>query len=105
MRLIAPHIRRAILIGKMFEFKAAEAATFVDALDGLNTGMYLVDADGRLIHANAAGNAILAARDILNSADGRLVACDARAQRTLRDVFAPQAGRRGRWVPRGSPCR
>ena len=92
MRLIAPHIRRSILIGKMFEFKAAEAATFVDALDGLSSGMYLVDADGRLIHANAAGNAILAARDILDSIGGRLVARDARAQQTLRDIFA-NAGR------------
>jgi DNA-binding CsgD family transcriptional regulator len=88
MRLIAPHIRRAVLIGKMFEFKAAEVATFVDTLNGLSTGMYLVDAEGRLIHANAAGSAILAAGDILSSVGGRLVACDARVQRTLREVFA-----------------
>ena len=92
MRLIAPHIRRAVLIGRMFEFKAAEVATFVDTLDGLSTGMYLVDAEGRLIHANAAGSAILAASDILTSVGGRLVACDARVQRTLRDVFST-AGR------------
>jgi DNA-binding CsgD family transcriptional regulator len=88
MRLIVPHIRRAVLIGRMFEFKAAELATFVDTLDGLSAGMYLVDAEGRLIHANAAGNAILAASDVLISVRGRLVACDTRAQRTLRDVFA-----------------
>ena len=88
MRLIAPHIRRAVLISRMFEFKAGEVATFIDALDGLSAGMYLVDADGRLIHANAAGSAILAAGDILSSAGGRLVASDARVQRTLRDVFA-----------------
>ena len=88
MRLIAPHIRRAVLIGRMFEFKAGEVATFVDALDGLSTGMYLVDAEGRLIHANAAGRALLAAGDILRSAGGRLVASDTRVQRTLRDVFA-----------------
>ena len=88
MRLIAPHIRRAVLIGRMFEFKAAEVATFVDTLNGLSAGMYLVDAEGRLIHANAAGSAILAASDILSSVGGRLVACDTRVQRTLRDVFA-----------------
>ena len=88
MRLIAPHIRRAVLIGRMFEFKAAEVATFVDTFDGLSTGMYLVDAEGRLIHANAAGGAILAAGDILSSVGGRLVASDPRVQRTLRDVFA-----------------
>ena len=88
MRLIAPHIRRAVLIDRMFEFKAGEAATFVDALDGLSTGMYLVAAEGRLLHANAAGGAILDEGDILNAAAGRLVACDARPSRMLREVFA-----------------
>src|ERR1700704_473383 len=105
MRLIAPHIRRAALIGRMFEFKAGEVATFVDALDGLSTGMYLVDAEGRLIHANTAGNAILAGGDILISSGGRLVARDAQAQQTLRDVFAAAGqgdaalGNRGIAVP------
>ena len=88
MRLIAPHIRRAVLIGRMFEFKAAEVATFVDTLDGLSAGMYLVDAAGRLIHANAAGHALLGASDILSSVGGRLVASDAHIDRALRDVFA-----------------
>ena len=88
MRLIAPHIRRAVLIGRMFEFKAAEVVTFVDTLDGLSTGMYLVDAAGRLIHANAAGHALLGASDILSSVGGRLVAGDAHIDRTLRDIFA-----------------
>jgi DNA-binding CsgD family transcriptional regulator len=105
MRLIAPHIRRAVLIGRMFEFRAAELATFVDTLDGLSTGMYLVDAEGRLIHANTAGNAILAASDILISSGGRLVARDAQAQQTLRDIFAAAGqgdaalGNRGIAVP------
>jgi DNA-binding CsgD family transcriptional regulator len=88
MRLIAPHIRRAVLIGRMFEFKAAEVATFVDTLDGLGAGMYLVDETGRLIHANAAGNAILGAGDVLSSVSGRLVASDAQVDRALREVFA-----------------
>jgi len=88
MRLIAPHIRRAVLIGRMFEFKAAEVATFVDTFDGLAAGMFLVDATARLIHANAAGNAILGASDILSSVSGRLVASDAQVDRALREVFA-----------------
>lgn len=88
MRLIAPHIRRAVLIGRMFEFKAAEVATFVDTLDGLSAGMYLVDATGRLIHANAAGHALLGSSDVLTSVGGRLVAREAQIDRALRDVFA-----------------
>jgi DNA-binding CsgD family transcriptional regulator/PAS domain-containing protein len=88
MRLIAPHVRRAVLIGKMFECASAEVATFVDTLDGLAAGMFLVDAAGRLVHANAAGHAILGQNDILSLIGERLVAGNALADRTLRDVFA-----------------
>ncbi|QOZ76279.1 LuxR family transcriptional regulator [Bradyrhizobium sp. CCBAU 53351] len=88
MKLIAPHIRRSVLIGRMFEFRAAEVATFVDTLDGLDAGMFLVDMAGRLIHANAAGNAILATCAVLNSVGGRLVARDTQVDRALREVFA-----------------
>ena len=88
MRLIAPHIRRAVLIAHMFDLKAAEAATFADTLDGLDAGLYLVDADARLIHANAAGQAMLDARDILHEIRGHLAACDPKVNQTLRDVFA-----------------
>jgi DNA-binding CsgD family transcriptional regulator len=74
-------------IARMFD-KAAEAATFADTLDGLDAGLYLVDADGRLIHANTAGQAILDARDILHELRGHLAACDPTTNQTLRDVFA-----------------
>lgn len=87
MRLIAPHIRRAVMIAKMFDLRIAEAGTFVDALNGLDAGLCLVDAGGRIIHANAAGQAILDARDILYDVGGRLAACDAEVNQTLRDVF------------------
>ncbi|WP_245330525.1 helix-turn-helix transcriptional regulator [Bradyrhizobium sp. AS23.2] len=88
MRLIVPHIRRAVLIGRMFDLKAAEAATFADTLDGLSVGMCLVDAGGRIVHANAAGYAMIAVSDILRSVGGRLVACDAQVDKTLREIFA-----------------
>jgi DNA-binding CsgD family transcriptional regulator len=88
MRLIAPHIRRAVLIAGMFDLKFAEAATFADTLDGLDTGLYLVDAGGRIIHANAAGHAILDAGDILYDLGGRLAGGDAQINQTLREVFA-----------------
>ena len=88
MRLIVPHIRRAVLVGRMFDLKAAEAATFADTLDGLNAGMCLVDTGGRIVHANAAGYAIISAGDILRSVGGRLVARDAQVDRTLLEIFA-----------------
>jgi DNA-binding CsgD family transcriptional regulator len=88
MRLIAPHIRRAVLIAGMFDLGLAEAGTFADTLDGLDAGLCLVDAGGRLIHANAAGQAILDAGDILHDVGGRLVARDAQVNQTLREIFA-----------------
>ena len=88
MRLIVPHIRRAVLIGRMFDLKAAERATLADALDGLSAGMCLVDAGGRLVHANIAAHAMIDEGDALRVVGGRLLSCDARADRDLRDVFA-----------------
>lgn len=91
IRLIAPHIRRAVVIGRMFEFKAAEIATFVDTLDGLEAAMFLVDGGGRLIHANTAASELLAANAILHCVAGRLTAGDAQIDRALREVFISAA--------------
>lgn len=87
LRLIAPHLRRATVIGKVIDLKAAEVATFADMLDGLSAGIFLVDAAGRVVHANAPGYGILAARDILRSDAGQLVARDPQVNQTLHDAF------------------
>jgi DNA-binding CsgD family transcriptional regulator len=63
------------------------AAAMADALDGLSAGIFLVDADGRIVHANAAARLVLARGDILCGPAGRLAACDAEANRVLQDAF------------------
>jgi DNA-binding CsgD family transcriptional regulator/PAS domain-containing protein len=88
MALILPHVRRAVLVGKALEFKQAEAAAFADVLDGLSAGLFLLDAYGRIVHANAAAKEILDAADFLRSAGGRLVAGDAQADHALREALA-----------------
>lgn len=85
--LIAPHLRRAVLIGKVIDLRTIEAATFADTLDGLNAGIFLVDATGCIVHANAAGHGILAVGDILRSFAGRLVAHDQQVDEVLHDAF------------------
>jgi DNA-binding CsgD family transcriptional regulator len=87
LRLLAPHLRRAVLIGKVIDLKVIEAATFADALDGLSAGMFLVDANARMVHANAAGHAILAAGDFLRLTGGRLAAGDPEIDRAFRDAL------------------
>lgn len=88
MKLIAPHVRRAVLIGRVIEIKIAEAASFADTFDGLSAGLFMVDAGGRIVHANGAGHALLLAGDILKSIGGHLQATDPQADQTLHEIFA-----------------
>jgi DNA-binding CsgD family transcriptional regulator len=92
MRLVIPHIRRAVLVGRLINLKAAEAATFADTLDGLTVGIFLVDANGRIVHANAPGRTILDAGDLLSEAGGYIVARDGKIDKTLRELFAAAGG-------------
>jgi DNA-binding CsgD family transcriptional regulator len=87
MRLIVPHIRRAVLIGKIIDVKTAEASALTGAMDSLAAAVFLVSSTGRIVHANAAGHAMLAAGDVVNSRSGRLIAKDPEADQMLRDVF------------------
>ncbi len=87
MSLVVPHVRRAVLIGKVIDLKRAEAATFADMVDGLSAGMFLIAVDGRIVHANAAGHAMLSAGDVLRSNGGRLITCDKQSKHLLHDTL------------------
>jgi DNA-binding CsgD family transcriptional regulator len=65
-----------------------EAATLAHALDGLGAGLFVVDATGRIVHANASGRAMLRERLVLRDAEGRLAACGARAASALKEALA-----------------
>jgi DNA-binding CsgD family transcriptional regulator len=87
MKLLAPHFHRAVAIGKIIDLHKVEAAAFADALDGLATGFFLVDANGRIVHANAPGHAMLADGSVVRAAAGKLAAVDLTANRALNEVF------------------
>src|SRR5882672_2604042 len=87
MALVVPHVRRALLIGKAIDLERTEAATFADVLDGLSAGLFLVAADGRIVHANAAGRGLLSAGDFLRSDRGRLAARDRQVDEILHETF------------------
>src|SRR4051812_23428587 len=86
VRLLVPHVRRSAMIGKLINLARVEAGALADTLDGLQAGMFLVDAAGRLVHANASGRAMLDAGNVLH-ANGRLVARDARENESLREIL------------------
>ena len=91
--LVVPHVRRALQIGKTIQLKHAEAKSLSDVLNGLSAGMIFVDGNARIVHANAAGQAILDASDFLRSVCGRLVASDPPINTALREILiAAEAG-------------
>jgi hypothetical protein len=59
-----------------------------DVLDGLSVGMFLVDADGRIVHANRGRPVVLAAGDVLCCEAGRLAALEDGPDKNLRDALA-----------------
>jgi DNA-binding CsgD family transcriptional regulator len=93
MGLLAPHFRRAVTIGKVIELHKVEAATLADTFDGLGAGAFLVAGSGCIVHANAAGQAMLVDGAAVRMAAGKLTAADAQADLALHDAFmAAEAG-------------
>ena len=104
MRLVVPHVRRAVRTGKVIDLSQAEAATFADILDGLSPAIYLIDADGLIVHGNAAGRAVLDKGDLLRGVHGRLTAIDPQVDQALHAAFVAvnkdaETGGKGRALP------
>lgn len=91
MALLVPHVRRAVVIGNVMELRKVEAASLADTLDGLTAAMYLVDATGRVVHANASGRALLEAGEVLRPVGDGFETADRRNDRALRDLLAAVA--------------
>lgn len=86
--LLAPHVRRAVAIGQVLGEAGAEAASFADTIDGLAAGVFLVDAEGRMVHANAAGRQLLGANGVVSAGKDGII----RLERTdLRRLIAEGA--------------
>lgn len=88
LALVAPHFRRAVLIGKVIDLSRIEAKAFSDTIDGLAAAVFLVDVEGRLLHANANGEAMLAAGDPFRATEGILTATSPKVHRSLTASFA-----------------
>lgn len=92
MNLLVPHIRRAVSISRLAEFKALEGAALADTLDAISAAMILVDAAGRVTHVNAAGQAMLSDRDMIELVSGRLFATNRSVNRSLYDMLEATDG-------------
>ena len=72
--MLAPHLRRAVTISDLMGVKALEAHALSATLDNFQTGVIVVAADGRVLHANDAARQMLDQGDLVRSVNGRLVA-------------------------------
>jgi DNA-binding CsgD family transcriptional regulator len=103
--LVVPHVRRALAIGQVIDLQKIEAAALADSLDTLASGMFLVDAVGRIVHANRCGHEMVFEASMLHARGGKLGALDADGDQALLDAFTAAGsgdgamGRRGLAVP------
>lgn len=72
--LLAPHVRRAITIGDLFDVVASKATSLQATLDTLNAPVLVTDVHARVVHANRAGEAMLRDGGPLRTEAGRLTA-------------------------------
>lgn len=76
MRLLVPHIRRAVALTDIVGVAPPHSVELKDVLDGLSTGVFLADAEGRVLHANTAGAELLAEGAAMRERNGRLIPAD-----------------------------
>jgi DNA-binding CsgD family transcriptional regulator/PAS domain-containing protein len=86
--LFVPHLHRSLTINKAIEHKKSEAASFADTLDGLGAAIFLVDAQGHIVHANAAGQEMLGQDDLVRAVAGQLVVRDRLSNQDLHEIIA-----------------
>ena len=105
LRVLAPHIRRAVTISNLFDMKTVEAATFAATVEALTVGVVLADEDSKIVHANAAATAMLAAGDPIVERQGRIAVQSAATTSTLQSAVAQAAkdeatlGQKGIGIP------
>jgi DNA-binding CsgD family transcriptional regulator/PAS domain-containing protein len=86
--LLAPHVRRAAMIGREIDRQRSTSSQLADMLDAVTAGAFLVDATGRLDFVNEAGRAMLDEGRVLRLWQGLIAATDRGADRALRLAFA-----------------
>ncbi len=110
MRLFAPHLRRAIQIGRLLDPRRLVDDAAATTLERLGTPVLLVDAERVLLHANEAGARLLETGTPLRIRSGRVEPASLEARRKLADAVRgllagrlPRAGEIGLAARNGHP--
>lgn len=89
LALIAPHVRRAVTIGDLFELERRSGELFRSTIDALTIAVLIVGDTLHLKYANPAAEALLSTNDAgWHVAGGRIVINDPRSRRALEESVA-----------------
>ncbi len=95
-RVLMPHLQRAVEISQRLRQADVLASAALATLDVLRHPVLLLDHDGRVLHANATGNTLLASADGLGATLGILQAATPALTNRLHAVLARAAGAGGK---------
>jgi len=83
IRLLVPHIRRAVAISDILDMKKLEAHALATTLDTYTAGVVVVADRGRILHANDAARRMFSAATTVSAVNGFLKAHDIEANGKL----------------------
>ncbi len=101
-RVLMPHLQRAVELRRRLRHADMLASAALATLDVLRHPVLLLDQDGRVLHANAAGDALLVTADGLGTTHGILHAATQASTNRLHEVLAQAAGAGGAPVRAGA---
>lgn len=85
--LLAPHLQRAVAIGRMFDQGAATEQALTKSLDHVEAPVFLIGAHAEIVFANDAAKTMLAEARMVKKEDNQLQALAPTANRTLRNIL------------------
>ena len=91
-RALMPHLQRVAMLHARVEGTTSIARTAIDALDGAQAPLLLLDANGRVVHASADADRLLHEADGLSAGRDGLRAATPALSARLRAVLARAAG-------------
>jgi DNA-binding CsgD family transcriptional regulator len=91
LRLLIPHVRRAVTISNVLDVQAIEKARMTETLDTLKIGVVLANEDSRILHANRAAEEMMRDGGPLRSRGGVLRVEGGAASREIRSAIEQAA--------------
>jgi DNA-binding CsgD family transcriptional regulator len=92
MALLAPHFRRAAMIGDLLDHQRVQTEHFRHALEGLHAPVLLVDASCKILYANINAQNLLDSGQVVKSTEGYLSLTNPALKTALNDAVLRTTG-------------